>query len=68
MNELLKALGPVRRRLRLRRFVQGAGTGFAAGALAALVLLAVTSFAPLKNRWLIAAACTAGCTLLGGAV
>ena len=68
MNELLKALGPVRRRLRLRRFVRGAGTGFAAGALAALVLLAVTSFAPLKNRWLIAAACTAGCTLLGGAV
>ena len=39
MSELLKALGPVRRRLRLRRFVKGAGTGFAAGALAALVLL-----------------------------
>ena len=59
MEELLKALRPVRRRLRLRRFVRGAGTGFAAGALAALVLLAVTSFVPLKNRWLIAAACTA---------
>ena len=67
MEELLKALRPVRRRLRLRRFVRGAGTGFAAGALAALVLLAVTSFVPLKNRWLIAAACTAGCTLLAGA-
>ena len=67
MNELLKALGPVRRRLRLRRFVQGAGKGFAAGALAALVLLAVTTFVPLRNRWLIAAACTAGCTLLAGA-
>ena len=67
MSELLKALGPVRWRLRLRRFVKGAGTGFAAGALAALVLLAVTSFVPLKNRWLIAAACTAGSTLLAGA-
>lgn len=67
MEELLKALRPVRRRLRLRRFVQGAGTGFAAGALAALVLLAVTTFVPLRNRWLIAAACTAGCTLLAGA-
>ena len=67
MSELLKALRPVRWRLRLRRFVKGAGTGFAAGALAALVLLAVTSFVPLKNRWLIATACTAGCTLLAGA-
>lgn len=67
MEKLLKALRPVRRRLRLRRFAHGAGTGFAAGALAALVLLAVTSFVPLKNRWLIAAACTAGCTLLAGA-
>ena len=63
MDEFLKALRPVKRRLRLRRCVHGAGAGFAAGALAALILLTVTSFVPLRNRWLIAAACLAGCTL-----
>ena len=68
MNEILKALGPVKRRLRLRRLVQGAGGGFACGALAALVLLAVTSFVPLQGRWWIAAALVTGCTLLGAAV
>ena len=68
MNELLKALGPVRGRLRLRRFVSGAGWGFAGGALAALILLAVTSFVPLANRWWIAGACVAGGTLLTAAV
>ena len=66
MEEFLKALRPVKRRLRLRRCVHGAGTGFAAGALAALILLTVTSFVPLRNRWLIAAACLAGCTLSAG--
>ena len=65
MNELLRALRPVKNRLRLRRFVRGAGNGFAFGALAALILLAVTSFVPLANRWIIAAACAAGCPLLG---
>ena len=67
MNELLKALGPVRSRLRLRRFVSGAGWGFAGSALAALILLAVTSFVPLANRWWIAGACVAGGTLLAAA-
>lgn len=67
MNELLKALGPVRSRLRLRRFVSGAGWGFAGGALAALILLAVTSFVPLANRWWIAGVCVAGGTLLAAA-
>ena len=67
MEEVLKALRPVRRRLRLRRFVGGAGAGFAAGAAAALVLLAVTSFVPLENRWIIAAGCITGCTLLAAA-
>ena len=63
----MKALGPVRSRLRLRRFVSGAGWGFAGGALAALILLAVTSFVPLANRWWIAGACVAGGTLLAAA-
>ena len=65
MNELLKALAPAKRRLRLQRLLQGAGAGFAFGALAALILLAVTSFVPLDGRWLIAGAAAAGCTLLG---
>ena len=65
MNELLKALAPAKRRLRLQRLLQGAGAGFASGALAALILLAVTSFVPLDGRWLIAGAAAAGCTLLG---
>ena len=68
MNELLKALGPVKRRLRLQRFVSGAAWGFAGGALAALILLAVTSFVPLANRWWIAGACVAGGTLLAAAI
>ena len=65
MNELLRALRPVKNRLRLRRFVRGAGNGFALGALAALILLAVTSFVPLPGRWGIAAACAAGFPALG---
>ena len=65
MNELLKALAPAKRRLRIQRLLQGAGAGFAFGALAALVLLAVTSFVPLDGRWLIAGAAVAGCMLLG---
>ena len=65
MNELLKALAPAKRRLRLQRLLLGAGAGFAFGALAAFVLLAVTSFVPLDGRWLIAGAAATGCTLLG---
>ncbi len=65
MNELLKALAPAKRRLRLQRLLLGAGAGFAFGALAAFVLLAVTSFVPLDGRWLIAGAAAAGCMLLG---
>ena len=59
MNELLKALAPAKRRLRLQRLLQGAGAGFASGALAALILLAVTAFVPLDGRRLIAAAAAA---------
>ncbi len=67
MKELMQAMRRVRGRLRLRRLVHGAGTGFASGALAVLILLAVTSFVPLRDRWLIAAATAAGCTLLAAA-
>ena len=65
MNELLRALRPVKNRLRRRRLVRGAVNGFALGALSALILLTVTSFLPLPGRWGIAAACAAGFPALG---
>ena len=68
MNELLRALRPVRNRIRLGRLLRGAASGLAAGAAAALILLAVTSFVPLEDRWGIAGAAAAGCVLLGAAV
>ena len=68
MQELLKALSPVRKRLRTRRLLSGAAFGFAAGAGAALVLLAVTAFVPLENRWLWAAGVLSGAVLLCAAV
>ena len=65
MTELIKALGPVKRRLRLGRLLSGAAAGFAAGAAAALALLTVTVFVPLEGRLLYAAALAAGGTLAG---
>ena len=68
MKELLRALAPVKRRIRLGRGITGAAAGFAAGAAAALVLLAVTAFVPLENRWWIAGIMVAGGILAGAAV
>lgn len=68
MNELLKALRPVKNRIRLGRLWRGAATGLAAGAAAALVLLAVTTFVPLEGRWWIAGAAVAGGALLGAVI
>ena len=68
MKELLRALRPVKNRLRLGRLLRGAAWGFALGAAAALVLLTVTLFVPLENRWAVAAMVTAGCVLLTAAV
>ena len=67
MNELLRVLGPVKRRIRVGRLLRGAAGGLAAGAVAALVLLAVTSFVPLEGRWWIAGAAVAGCAVLTAA-
>ena len=53
MNELLKGLRPVKNRIRLRRMIQGLAAGFAAGAAAALILMAVSVFVPIGNRWLL---------------
>lgn len=68
MKELLRALRPVKNRLRLGRLLWGAGAGFAAGTLLALILLTVTAFVPLEGRWLLAGALAAGCTLAAAAV
>ena len=64
MDEFLKALRPVKRRIRLGRFASGAAAGFAFGAAAALVLLTVTVFVPLEGRLFPAGILAAGCTLL----
>lgn len=68
MKELIRALRPVKNRLRFGRMLRGAAAGFAAGGAAALILMAVSVFVPLQNRWILAAAAAGGCVLLGAAV
>lgn len=67
-NEILRALAPFRRRLRLGRLCRGAAWGFLCGAAAALLLLAVTLFVPLRERLPAAALAAAGGTVLGALV
>ena len=67
MTELVRALRPVKRRIRMGRLVRGGAFGFAAGAAAALILMAVSVFLPVENRWIPAAALIAGGALLGAA-
>ncbi len=67
MSELLKALRPVKNRIRLGRLLRGAAAGLAAGGAAALILLTVTSFVPLEGRWAVAGEIAAGCVLLAAA-
>ena len=64
MNEVKKALRPVKRRLRRNRFLRGAAAGLAAGLGAALLLQAVSFFVPVADRGLLAAAVTAAVTVL----
>ena len=63
-NELLKALYPVKRRLRRNRLLRGAAWGLAAGLGAALLLRLVALFIPLADRWLWAVLPVAMLTLL----
>ena len=49
---LLTALRPIRRRLRRNRFWQGAATGLAVGAAAALALAILSFWTPVDHRWL----------------
>ena len=64
MEELLRALRPVKKRIRRNRLLRGAAAGLIPGAAAALILLAVTAFVPLENRWPAAGAALAGGVLL----
>ena len=71
MREVLKALRPVRARLRRNRLLRGAAAGLAAGLGAAALLQGVSFFVPVPDRGLLAAeitAATAAVTALGNAL
>ena len=64
MKEILKALGPVKRRIRRNRLIQGAAAGLAAGLCAAVVMRIISFFVPLQDRSLLCLALAAGVTVL----
>jgi len=64
MKEVLKALRPVKRRIRRNRLIRGAAAGLAAGLAAAVLLQAAAFFTPVPDRGLWAAAAAAAVTLL----
>ena len=66
-NRLLKALRPVKRRVRRNRLLQGAAWGLTAGLGAALILRIVALFTPVEGKWLWAAVPVAAFTLLSAA-
>ena len=63
MKEVLKALRPVRARIRRNRFLRGAAAGLAAGLSAAALLQAASFFAPVPDRGLWAAVIAAAAVL-----
>lgn len=70
MNALIKALGPVKRRIRANRLLRGAAAGLAAGLGAAALLQAVSFFTPVPDRGLyglLIAAAAAAAAALGNA-
>ena len=64
MREVLKALRPVKHRIRRNRFLRGAAAGLAAGLAAAVILQAAAFFVPVPDRGLWAAAAAAAVMLL----
>lgn len=64
MKEVLKALRPVKHRIRRNRFLRGAAAGLAAGLAAAVILQAAAFFVPVPDRGLWAAAAAAAVMLL----
>jgi len=67
MKEVIKALRPVKNRVRRNRFLQGAAAGLAAGLGAAALLQAAAFFVPVPDRGLWAAAAAAAVCLLTAA-
>ena len=67
MKEILRALGPVKRRIRRNRLLSGAAAGLAAGLGAAVLLRIVSFFVPLQDRLLLCGAVAAGVTLIAAA-
>ena len=65
MKELIRALHPVKNRIRLGRAVHGAAAGFASGAAAAFLVTAVSVFVPVPDRWIAVAALPAAGALAG---
>ena len=51
-NELMRALKPVRRRVRRNRLLRGLAFGLAAGAGTALVVRIAALFVPMADKWL----------------
>lgn len=64
MKEVLKALRPVKHRIRRNRFLRGAAAGLAAGLAAAAILQAAAFFVPAPDRGLWAAIAAAAVMLL----
>ena len=62
-NELLKALRPVKRRVRRNRLLRGAAWGLAAGLGAALIVRIIALLTPVEGIWLWALASVAAFTL-----
>lgn len=63
-DEFLKALRPVKTRIRRNRFLRGAAAGLAAGLAAAVLLQAAAFFTPVPDRGLRAMAVAAAAVLL----
>ncbi len=64
MKQLLKALRPVKNRIRRNRFLRGAAAGLAAGLTAAVLLQAAAFCMPIPDRGLWEALTVAAVTLL----
>ena len=63
-DELLRALRPVKTRIRRNRFLRGAAAGLAASLAAAVILQAAAFFTPVPDRGLWAAEAAAAAALL----
>ena len=68
MKELIRALSPVRRRLRAIRARRGLATGLTAGLGAALVLMILSFWLPIPDKWIWMGALAGGGSVLGAVI